>query len=595
MRTIIERSIADFRELIASSDRHILWTITIFALSVIAMVWLGAFAVSRQDRATALDGWARETTNLVRALDEHTTRTMDYINDIAMQVKAQYERQGLNFDMVTFFENATISPGLFINAVVSDVTGQTVLSSTRNFTPANLSDREHVSVHVERDSGRLFISKPVKARVSKRWSIIATRRVNRPDGSYGGVAGIGIDPFYFTNFYKEVNLGKNSAVALVGMDGVVRARLSDTGSEVGQDIGNDEFLTRARAAPSGIYSAVASIDGVRRLNNYRVLRDYPLVVNVGVAENVIYADSDRRSRYYYLGAAFMTLVVVLMVLRLLAASAHAARASAAIASMNASLAKQANELSVANQELESFSYSVAHDLRAPLRAINSYMALVQSQNEGKLDKSSAHNLQRARGAGERMGKLIDDLLGLARLSRQEMRREEFNLSDLAGGVAAALAEAHPGRNVQITIQADMRADGDRDLMLVVVENLIGNAWKFTARTDSARIEIGTRQRDGQTEYYVSDNGAGFDMKYARNLFGPFQRLHRVDEFEGSGIGLATVHKIIRRHRGQIRIESAVNVGTTVFFSLPASPSYPDTLDEKVRPQPHARPTAGSPP
>ena len=225
------------------------------------------------------------------------------------------------------------------------------------------------------------------------------------------------------------------------------------------------------------------------------------------------------------------------------------------------------ELAAANLELEAFSYSVAHDLRAPLRAINGYSALVLEAIETRLDQASVDNLKRVRAASDRMGAVIDDLLNLTQLSRQEMQWRDFNLSESAATVVAALTGAHPERSVPVTIQPDMNTHGDPGLMRIMLENLIGNAWKFTAKTGAARIEIGTGQRDGQTVYYVRDNGAGFDMKYAHKLFAPFQRLHHADEFEGTGIGLATVKKIIQRHLGKIWIESAVDVGTTVFFTV----------------------------
>lgn len=225
------------------------------------------------------------------------------------------------------------------------------------------------------------------------------------------------------------------------------------------------------------------------------------------------------------------------------------------------------DLAAANSELEAFSYSVAHDLRAPLRAINGYSALVLEAGEGKLDQALVDDIKRVRAASKRMGEVVDDLLDLTRLSRQEMQWREFDLSKLAASVAAALTDAHPERDVLVTIQPGMNANGDSRLMRAALENLIGNAWKFTGKTGTASIEIGAEQRDGQTVYYVRDNGAGFDMKYVHKLFAPFQRLHRSDEFEGTGIGLATVKKIIQRHGGEIWIESAVNIGTTVFFLI----------------------------
>jgi PAS domain S-box-containing protein len=243
------------------------------------------------------------------------------------------------------------------------------------------------------------------------------------------------------------------------------------------------------------------------------------------------------------------------------------KSEAQIRDLNADLSHRLRDLQIANEELESYSYTVAHDLRSPLRAIHGYSALVMKTNAGKLDQASVDDLKRVQAASERMGELIDDLLNLMRVSRQEMRRQDFNLSVSAAAVVAALAAAHPERTVPVTIQPDMHAHGDPGLMRVVLDNLIGNAWKFTARTGAARIEIGTEQRDGKTVYYVRDNGAGFDMEYAHKLFTPFQRLHGHEEFAGMGIGLSLVKRVVVKHGGEIWAAGKEGHGAIFYFTL----------------------------
>jgi len=237
------------------------------------------------------------------------------------------------------------------------------------------------------------------------------------------------------------------------------------------------------------------------------------------------------------------------------------------AGLEARITERTAELETANRELSAFSYTLAHDLRAPVRAINGFSTMVMTACADFIDVKSQSNLKRVIAASERMGNLIDDLLHLARLSRQEMQPKEFNLGDLAISIVTALTAAGPERDVTIKIQAGMLAHGDTGLMHAALENLIGNAWKFTAKADKPEIRIGSEHRDGQTVFHVRDNGAGFDMQYAHKLFAPFQRLHHASEFEGTGIGLATVKKIIQRHGGSIWIESAVGLGTTVYFTV----------------------------
>jgi PAS domain S-box-containing protein len=227
-----------------------------------------------------------------------------------------------------------------------------------------------------------------------------------------------------------------------------------------------------------------------------------------------------------------------------------------------------NELEFTNKELESFSYSVAHDLRSPLRAINGFSAILSEEYAGKaLDDTAQGYLQRVRTATDRMGELIDDLLDLTRVSRAEVRRDEVDLSAVAHAVASILKGADPQRNVEIVIAPATPARADPGLMRIALENLFGNAWKFTSKSENARIEFGAAAMAGRPVYFVRDNGVGFDPVFRDKLFGQFQRLHSEHEFEGTGIGLAIVDRIVRRHAGKIWAEGAVGQGATFYFTL----------------------------
>ncbi|HEX5851317.1 MAG TPA: CHASE domain-containing protein [Rubrobacter sp.] len=229
------------------------------------------------------------------------------------------------------------------------------------------------------------------------------------------------------------------------------------------------------------------------------------------------------------------------------------------------------ELEGANRELEAFSYSVSHDLRAPLRTIDGFSQILQEDYEAVLDEEGLDYLGRVRAASAHMAMLIDDLLDLSRVSRRPLRRESVDLADLAAEVIEDLREAEPERDVEFVVGRGSRAYGDMGLLKVALENLIGNAWKFTKREERARIEFGVdgRPRTGVAgpAFFVRDNGAGFDQAYADKLFGAFQRLHGQDEFEGTGIGLATVARIIHRHGGRVWAEGEVGEGATFYFTL----------------------------
>ncbi|MCX6899244.1 MAG: response regulator [Verrucomicrobia bacterium] len=231
--------------------------------------------------------------------------------------------------------------------------------------------------------------------------------------------------------------------------------------------------------------------------------------------------------------------------------------------------ERTSELQNAVKEIESFSYSVSHDLRAPLRAMDGFSKALLDDWGDKFDQQAKDYLQRIRAAAQRMGQLIDGLLALSHTSRREMRREKINLSALAQAIVAELRERESKRQIEFHCQTGLEVTGDERLLRVALENLLGNAWKFTGKQSNACIEFGvSRQAEGQAEYFVRDNGAGFEMAYADKLFGAFQRLHTTSEFPGSGIGLATVQRIIHRHGGKVRAEGDMGRGATFFFTLP---------------------------
>jgi light-regulated signal transduction histidine kinase (bacteriophytochrome) len=227
----------------------------------------------------------------------------------------------------------------------------------------------------------------------------------------------------------------------------------------------------------------------------------------------------------------------------------------------------AKELEQANKELEAFSYSVSHDLRAPLRAIDGFSKALLDEYGEKLDMQANRYLNRVRTAAQRMAALIDDLLNLSRLSRTKLRREPISLTELASTVVAGLRERDPSRNVSIEIAEGLQTHGDPRLITIVFENLLGNAWKFTAKQSRAQIIVGQEHKESETAFFVRDNGAGFDVAYAHKLFTAFQRLHDDSEFEGTGIGLAIVQRIISCHGGRIWAEASVGKGATLFFTL----------------------------
>jgi light-regulated signal transduction histidine kinase (bacteriophytochrome) len=285
-----------------------------------------------------------------------------------------------------------------------------------------------------------------------------------------------------------------------------------------------------------------------------------------------------------IAAAILDLILLIVAFELLVRAAQSrqelARRAGEITTLNSELTKvntsleervaqRTRELQVSNEELEAFSYSVSHDLRAPLRTIDGFSLALQEDFADVLNAEGRDYIARVRGGVQRMGQLIDALLQLSRVTRSDITRERLDLSQLATNVFNELRLSDTERDVLWVAQPGIMVEGDPRLLRIALENLIGNAWKFTSKTEAGRIEFGSGTRQGQTVYFIRDNGAGFDMQYVDRLFTAFQRLHGDRDFKGSGIGLATVSRIIRRHHGIIGAESEVGHGAMFYFSLNA--------------------------
>jgi len=233
----------------------------------------------------------------------------------------------------------------------------------------------------------------------------------------------------------------------------------------------------------------------------------------------------------------------------------------------AQIERSNQELAALNQEIEAFSYSVSHDLRGPLRSMDGFSQALLEDYGDKLDDEAQDSLRRIRAASQRMGRLIDELLGLSRVTRAELKLKPVNLSEIAREIAESLTQQQPDRAVQWDIEDGLIVQADKALIQIAMQNLLENAWKFTGKIDKPVIRVGATEREGKKECFVADNGVGFDMAYADRLFGAFQRLHHENEFPGTGIGLAIVQRIFRRHEGKIWVQAKPGLGATFFFEL----------------------------
>ena len=965
--------------------------VVLFALALLALIWLLVPAKLRQERAQQVDGAVRDMSNLARTFREHASRTVGAVDQLLLQVKREYEQGGQAPDLKALFGASLVGGKIFHIITVTDRAGNMVFAFP-DAPHTNLADREYFKAHAANDSDRLYVGRALTERASGKLGIQVSRRINDRDGAFGGVVVAAVDPGYFTDFYGQVDLGRDGLVMLLGRDGYVRAQRVGGDAGAGQDARASDLRAALGGAAHGNFVSAGYADGVRRLVSFSALADYPLVVLVGTSEAGTLAGYERRRSDYLLGAGGVSVLVLMSagwlclllgrerrahqrlaesearfrglnelstdgyweqdeqfrftlvsdrvrgrhdrtreeylgkrrweipglepvggdwselralqaaqrpfrdrvikrvdaqgnasyasvdgepmfdasgrfrgyrgvardvtqqarlgqrlamehaVTRLLsspgplgqvlpqvlqticetldwqwaarwaidpatgelrcaeswcaesiAASAfvHASRTQsfalrpdgqvvralqtgesfwrisveddagfrrrplaldaglrasfavpilgrsgpigaieffaraiqpddlllhplrsigtqiggfiereqaaaalrdseerlrtvtdnvpaligyvdaeqryrfvnrafedwfgrpaadypgrtvrevvgdkfyervlrrniervlsgetvagerrtqvpgreryarfiwlphrdaagavagyyvlayditelklkeAEIVRLNAELEQRVrqrtSELETVNQELEAFSYSVAHDLRAPLRAIDGFGKLLLDHCEQQLDADGHDYLDRIRAATQKMASLIEDLLNLAHTGRSELARESVDLSRIAGEVMAELRKGEPQRQVDWSCQPGLHVEGDPRLLRVVLENLLSNAWKYSARRERARIDFAAQPVEpGATAYVVGDDGAGFDMRYADRLFGVFQRLHLQKEYPGNGIGLVTVKRIVQRHSGRVWAEAEVGRGARFYFTL----------------------------
>ena len=401
---------------------------------------------------------------------------------------------------------------------------------------------------------------------------------------------------------EHPGLPEGSVATIISTDGRIIARSLDPGKWLGQDVQESSFIASLRERREGI-AVTRGLDDIERIYAFTTIPEAGWLVAAAVPLDVVVGPYRERLVRTGLLVAMVTAGVVILALALvrrllgpIQALATSARAVAtgvfgppvpesgpheirevtrtfnhmkrARLDAEVQLQRRSLQLQSANAELEAFAYSVSHDLRTPLRAISGFSQVLVEDYRDRLDDEGKDSLLRIQGATQRLSMLIDDILKLSRATRSALAPQEVDLSGMVEAALAELRAAEPGRAVSAAVMPGITAWGDPGLLAQVVANLVGNAWKFTARRADARIEFLAERTEGELACCVRDNGAGFDPEYRKNLFGPFQRLHSESEFPGTGIGLATVKRIITRHGGRVWAEGAVNQGAAFHFTLP---------------------------
>lgn len=813
---------AGLKKLYRRHGPHI--SVTLICLLFIASLWGGLFMQLDTERERIIQSKIQENDNLARVFGEHVARTIRAAEITLREIASEYQRYGRKFDLVQYAKNRSIYLDPYIGLSIIDEKGDRILGGTP-LPPetVNLSKTPDYHHHAQHDAAGLFISAPRRGAITGKWTIFFSIRINNANGAFAGYANVGMDPSYFSRIYSELDLGKDSVVALVGRDGIIRVRSVGTDVTAGQNVSGAELFRQLAAADRGSYISPAVIDQVIRLFSYRALKDYPLAVVVGQSQAVALADYERRRSAHQLAAGAITAVILCLGLFALLQIARAAResearrrselqlneaqriaqigsweldlatnkftwsdeifrifeidqskfgatyeaflnaihpedreavnnaytgslktrepyqithrllmtdgrikyvhercesefdaegkplksmgtvqditdlkhaeqqarrlsnivegslneiyvfdanslnfimvnqgartnlgytteelrkltpvdlkpehtpesfatlvaplrtgaqhliqfstvhrrkdgsiypvevhlqmfsdesppvfvaviiditerrrAEIALNELNRDLEQRVRErtaaLESANKELEAFNYSVAHDLRSPLRAIDGYSQLLLTEQASRLDDEGRGFLQNIMHATRHMGQLIDDLLAYSRLERRDMQIKPVDPRALIESLLAERDDEIKARGMAVTVTVPSSpVTADREGLAMALRNLLENALKFTRDVPQPVIEIGGRDTATTRILSVRDNGIGFDMEYRDKIFGIFQRLHRSEDYPGTGVGLAIVKKAMERMGGRVWAESAPGKGATFYLEIP---------------------------
>ena len=542
--------------------RRLFLPILTLTLLVLGLLWAAVLLKAQAEEEVVIQSIYTENLNLARAFEEHSVRTIKSVDQTVLFLKHQYEKYGDKVDIAEYVREGMIISGLFNQLGVIDENGIYILSNLPNHKRMDLSDREHFRVHREKDTGQLFVSKPVLGRASGKWSIQMTRRINKPDGSFGGVVVISVDPYYFSDFYRGVDLGHGGVVSLIGSDGIVRARRSGDDVSVGQDLSSSPLMRQMVKAPSGSYRAVSVADGVTRFYSYRTLKEYPLTVAVGVDEREALASFDARRRGYLIYVLGVSLVVVFF-------GAYTIHLLQRQYRISQALRESQWRAESANRMKSDFLASMSHELRTPLNGIMGYAELLTEGSEGEnrefasiIHESSQHLLE-----------LVNSILDLARIESGKMALQSSReaLQPLFERIVRTYHPPAASKGVSLVLRFD---DGlpatlvcDATRVAQVFNNLLSNAIKFT---DAGEVVLQVARRGAQLEVAVRDTGCGIPAEMLPHVF---ERFRQVDNFltrrhQGTGLGLALVHELVGLMGGEVRVRSEEGKGSEFVVTLP---------------------------
>lgn len=535
--------------------KRLLWS---FAAALLVLTWSGTAIKIHSEESQEIAAVHRSNLNLARTLEEHTLRTLKSVDQAVLFLKFQYEKNRGKVDIAEDVREGMIISSIFNQLGVIDEHGQYILSNLPEHKVMDLSDRDHFRVHVGRDSNQLYISKPVLGRASGRWSIQMTRRINKPDGSFGGVVVVSLDPYYFTQLYGDVQLGGHGVISLVGLDGVVRARKSGTDEQVGQSVTDSALLALAAKQPQGTLVKTSKIDGLERFYAFRRLKDYPLMVVVGEGRDEALAEVRERAQAYVLFALLVTFTVLAF--------------SLAITQLMDRLEASRKKAEEANRLKSEFLASMSHELRTPLNGIIGYAELLREEVDDDSQREFADTIQKS---GEHLLYLVNSILDQAKIEagRLELHPQEENCRELARQIHRTHlpTASSKGLNFKLDLADDLPPTlvCDASRLTQVLNNLVHNAVKFT---ETGCVTLSLAREGDCLRFAVSDTGPGIAAKEHQIIFEKFRQAETFTtrQHGGAGLGLALAKQLVELMGGTLALRSSPGTGSEFFFSLPIS-------------------------
>lgn len=546
-----------------------------------AGVIVAAVSLIRFDHQQALQQTESDLQSLTRVLEEHVARSFGEAESAIAEIAALVAARGsadpfTERELHALLRQRAASLPEVDNLYVEREDGS-LAAHSRDLTPADDAAPAPRRSLPHRLDERIEIGSPSRSADSGQWITPLSRQVFDANGKYLGTVGAAMSHAYFDGVYRDLQFsGRDTILILHAGRAITLMRHPPVDALIGRSVADSPAIGPDADARALVVTAPLDGDTAERITAYRRLADRPLIVGTSRPVDDALADFREHRRRIVAAASLMVALLGALALLLHRDTVRRDEERQALAELNATLEERVRlrteELEQTNRELLNFSYSISHDLRAPLRAINGFAHALEEDYGERLDDTGRGYVARLRKASLRMGDLIDELLKLASVSHRPLHIEHVDVSAMARDILDELHSHARERVVHSHVQAELGADADAALIRKALENLIGNAWKFSRDSHPAIIQIGGRPHGDEHLFYVTDNGVGFDMEHAARLFQPFQQLHKRDGFEGSGIGLASVRRIVERHGGQVWAESAPGAGTTLFFTLPRTPA-----------------------